>query len=213
VFLHTGLGDRDNLSIQSVGATVVIEQDDDIENLTIAEGATLRVTSGAVVAKTRLGLNPAINLSGVLDLAGGAFISRAGGPSIATFQTLLTRGFNNGAWNGIHASGAINSSLAAASALPDAVGHGLGSEIAPTSIGPFTIAAGDTLLRYTYYGDADRNGVVNFDDYARTDLGFSTSRTGWSNGDFNYDNVINFDDYALIDLAFNSQGLRGGIRR
>ena len=53
------------------------------------------------------------------------------------------------------------------------------------------------------------NGTVNFDDYARTDLGFSTSRTGWTNGDFNYDNVINFDDYALIDLAFNSASLLG----
>ena len=47
---------------------------------------------------------------------------------------------------------------------------------------------------------------MNFDDYARIDLGFSTGRTGWTNGDFDGNGVINFDDYSLIDLAFNTQG-------
>ena len=28
------------------------------------------------------------------------------------------------------------------------------------------------LIKYTYYGDTDFNGVVNFDDYSRTDGGF-----------------------------------------
>ena len=65
------------------------------------------------------------------------------------------------------------------------------------------IAPGDALVRYTIYGDADLNGVVNFDDYARTDNGFLNNRTGWVNGDYDYNNLINFDDYSLIDLAFN----------
>ena len=116
------------------------------------------------------------------------------------------RGYNAGAWNGTNAAGVINSSVAATSSIADAVGYGLGSEIAPTTIGPFTIAPGDTLVRYTYYGDADLNGVVNFDDYSRTDAGFNARRTGWVNGDFDYNDVINFDDYSLIDLAFNTQG-------
>ncbi|CAN5342623.1 hypothetical protein BH09PLA1_BH09PLA1_00580 [soil metagenome] len=54
-------------------------------------------------------------------------------------------------------------------------------------------------------GDADHNGVVNFDDYAHIDNGFNNGLIGFSNGDFNYDGVINFDDYSLIDFAFNSQ--------
>ena len=61
------------------------------------------------------------------------------------------------------------------------------------------------LVKYTYYGDTDFNGLINFDDYARTDSGFLNNRTGWFNGDFNGDGIINFDDYALIDLAFNTQ--------
>ena len=61
------------------------------------------------------------------------------------------------------------------------------------------------LVKFTYYGDTDFNGVVNFDDYSRTDTGFSNHRSGWSNGDFDGNGVVNFDDYSLIDLAFNTQ--------
>jgi hypothetical protein len=66
----------------------------------------------------------------------------------------------------------------------------------------------DVLIRTifeTEYGDADLNGQINFDDYARIDNGFNNSLAGWSNGDFDGNGAINFDDYALIDLAFNSQ--------
>ena len=44
--------------------------------------------------------------------------------------------------------------------------------------------ATDTLVKFTYYGDTDFNGIVNFDDYSRIDNGFNLGRTGWLNGDF-----------------------------
>ncbi|CAN5477027.1 hypothetical protein BH09PLA1_BH09PLA1_11020 [soil metagenome] len=66
------------------------------------------------------------------------------------------------------------------------------------------------FLKYKQ-GDADTNGVINFDDYARIDNGFNNGLTGWENGDFNYDGVVNFDDYALIDANFNLQS--GSILR
>ena len=61
------------------------------------------------------------------------------------------------------------------------------------------------LLKYTWYGDTDFNGRVNFDDYVRTDNGFNNHRSGWINGDFDENGQVNFDDYVLIDLAFNTQ--------
>jgi hypothetical protein len=60
-----------------------------------------------------------------------------------------------------------------------------------------------------FAGDADGNGVINFDDYARIDNGFNNGHTGFSNGDFNYDGVVNFDDYSIIDNAFNTQDDEG----
>ena len=66
------------------------------------------------------------------------------------------------------------------------------------------------LIKYTWYGDTDFNGTVDFDDYSRTDSGFNAHKTGWLNGDFDDNGVVDFDDYSLIDLAFNTQG--GALR-
>jgi hypothetical protein len=74
-----------------------------------------------------------------------------------------------------------------------------------------TVADTDLLVKFTWYGDTDLNGVVNFDDYSRTDAGFNNLRSGWFNGDFDYNGVVNFDDYSLIDLAFNTQS--GSLRQ
>jgi hypothetical protein len=68
-------------------------------------------------------------------------------------------------------------------------------------------------VKYTYYGDTDFNGTVNFDDYVRTDSGFNNHRTGWLNGDFDLNGNVNFDDYVLIDLAFNTQARRSDTTR
>ena len=62
-----------------------------------------------------------------------------------------------------------------------------------------------TIFR-TRYGDANLDGVVNFDDYVAIDTAFNTpGSTGWENGDFNGDGVVNFDDYVIIDINFNQQ--------
>jgi photosystem II stability/assembly factor-like uncharacterized protein len=68
-----------------------------------------------------------------------------------------------------------------------------------------TIDETAVIVKYTYYGDADFNGRVNFDDYVRADTGFNNHRSGWTNGDFDGNGAVNFDDYVLIDLAFNTQ--------
>jgi hypothetical protein len=62
------------------------------------------------------------------------------------------------------------------------------------------------LIKFTYYGDADFSGFVDFDDYVRTDSGFNAGASGWLNGDFDYSNAVDFDDFVLIDTGFNLQG-------
>ena len=73
------------------------------------------------------------------------------------------------------------------------------------------MANGDVLVKFTYYGDSDLNGLVNFDDFGRIDGGFNSGGTDWFHGDFDLNGVINFDDYSLIDLAFNTES--GTLRR
>jgi uncharacterized delta-60 repeat protein len=62
------------------------------------------------------------------------------------------------------------------------------------------------LVKYTYYGDADFNGSVDGDDYARIDNGYNFALSGWFNGDADLSGAIDADDYALLDNALNTQG-------
>ena len=55
----------------------------------------------------------------------------------------------------------------------------------------------DILIRFTYYGDADLNGVVDGLDYGLADNGFNGSgQTGWLNGDFDYDGAVTTSDFS-----------------
>src|SRR5439155_2375202 len=65
---------------------------------------------------------------------------------------------------------------------------------------------GDTLVMYTYGGDANLDGKINVDDYGRIDFAVPLGISGWSNGDFNYDGKINVDDYGIIDFNVGIQG-------
>lgn len=55
-------------------------------------------------------------------------------------------------------------------------------------------------------GDADLNGVIDFDDFVLTDGGYNGGLSGWGNGDFDGNGAVDFDDYVLLDLNFNMQG-------
>lgn len=83
-----------------------------------------------------------------------------------------------------------------------------GSQVTDTEGDP--ILADKVFGFFVLAGDADHNGVINFDDYAFIDNGYNNGYSGFSNGDFDYNGVINFDDYSIIDNAFNSQNRNGG---
>jgi len=131
----------------------------------------------------------------------------SGGPYYSTIAGLIAAARNGGSWNqaGITSTEAKNHS-------PHITTLGVleGSEFigvygSPVTFDGESVTSSEVLVKYTYYGDTDFNGQVNFDDYARTDNGFNNGRSRWLNGDFDYNNVINFDDYSLIDFAYNSQ--------
>jgi hypothetical protein len=71
-----------------------------------------------------------------------------------------------------------------------------------------TVDASSLLVKFTYGGDANLDGLVNGDDYAAIDFHSNVVNAhGYLNGDFNLDGVINGDDYALIDFVSKAQGL------
>ncbi len=77
-----------------------------------------------------------------------------------------------------------------------------------TSFSGQSVTPDDVLVKYTYIGDANLDGLVSFDDYVGMDNAFFglIENLGWATGDINFDGVINFDDYTVVDQAFFFQG-------
>jgi hypothetical protein len=130
-----------------------------------------------------------------------------GAPGLAAIQGLINTARHGGDWSGLGITSTSaknrvprNTTLGAMSGADYHALYGAGATFDGESFGD-----GAVLVKYTYYGDTDFNGRVNFDDYVRTDNGFNNHTGGWRNGDFDGNGQVNFDDYVLIDLAFNSQ--------
>ena len=129
------------------------------------------------------------------------------GGSLATITSQAAQGYNGGGWNGT--GGIVSTTAAGDTSYLTAVGviqnnTGSGSALYTTFDGQ-PVTAADVLVKYTYYGDTNLDGVVNAADYTRADVGFVGGLTGWANGDFNYDGTVDGADYALMDNAFNLQ--------
>jgi hypothetical protein len=155
-----------------------------------------------------------------LNIAGGAsptarldlgdndlIIDYTGASPYSTVRAQVTAGHAFGAWNGNGiASRAANLDAAQITALGLVEGADYIGAMGNTFSGQ-TIDATSLLIKYTYYGDTDLSGEVDFDDYARIDTTFLGGgvTNKWFDGDFDYNGVVDFDDYALIDAAFLSQ--------
>ncbi len=178
-------------------------------------GGTLALPLASTTANRTLLTTPSItfanastpSFAGKLDLSNNDLDVKA--PTAAAAATTLTQltaaaatAYAGGTWNG---SGGLTSSAAAADPKHlTAVGVILnGTQY--TSFDGQSVGPNDVLARYTYYGDANLDGVVNAADYLRIDVGFYNHLTGWGNGDFNYDGVVDGSDYTLIDNAFNTE--------
>ena len=193
--------------------------------LTIANGAAALAQAGLASAPSVASLT--INGTGRLDVNDSALVVRNGGQAaVQQLTAYLKTGLENGGnfdWQGpgISSTEAFNDNITAGSVL---YGVGIlqnnlsaagsadgtttdatpGNEIYTTFKGR-TVALNDTLVRYTYMGDADLDGSVTGTDYSLIDGGFAFSLSGWLNGDFDYSGAIDGTDYALIDNAFAFQ--------
>lgn len=144
-------------------------------------------------------------------LINGGFLATPGGADPAAaldaIEAKIAQGRNGGAWNGI---GGISSATAAANvARTTGVAavinnNGAGLPLRPTT----STDINEILVKYTYNGDSNIDGVVNADDYFAIDASFLAppANAGWRTGDFDYNGVIDIDDYFLIDTAYARQG-------
>jgi len=195
--------------ITKAGAGNVAVNNVQAGGLTVNAGTVTVLSNGTNAGASRVGTLAITNASGALDLNDNDLVVTNG--TYAAVAGAIANARNGGSWNrgGLTSSAARNQTNHATTlgVLKGSEYTGLGS----SNFDGFTVAASDVLVKYTYYGDTDFNGKVNFDDYVRTDSGFNNHLSGWINGDFDLNNQVNFDDYVLIDLAFNTQS--GSLRR
>jgi Subtilase family len=182
--------------------------------LSIGSGASASIAapathaSRAVLVLSSLAIAGASNnWLGQLNLTGNDLIVHNG--NLATISNQLRSGFNaaSGYWNG---KGIVSSTAAADSTKLTTLGALLNSNSNGKWITTFDGQAAsltDVLIKYTYYGDANLDGVVNGDDYTLTDNGFNTFLSNWVNGDFTYQGSVGAADYMLIDNSDLFQGV------
>ncbi|CAN5606501.1 hypothetical protein BH09PLA1_BH09PLA1_29910 [soil metagenome] len=199
-------GGDDSVFLNSASVTVNASQR--LGALTVGINSTFVVSPGGSKVLTVTGVT--VGIGAVLDLNDNDMIVDYPTGS-ASPQGIIQTDINNGRSSSWYGPGII--STAARMQLYNTTLGVLSASQYKSIYGPAATFAGQTidnsavLIKYTYYGDADFNGIVNFDDYSRIDSSFGTERTGWLNGDFDGNGNINFDDYALIDLAFNTQSI------
>ncbi len=188
-------------------AQVTLSGSQRLHSLDLNQNSRLNV-AGAFLRVGALSIDP----SAKLDLgANDLIIQSTAADKAATFASLiplLRTGRSAGAWDGV----GISSSAAASD--PRHV-TGLAAVINDTGDGAtriLTTLSGETvdvntiLIKYSYNGDSNLDGLINADDYANIDAGFASHATGYRNGDFNYSGgTPNPDDYFLIDKAFFDQ--------
>ncbi len=174
-----------------------------LDSLTLDATSTLDLTNNDLVLRATAGTKDAIHADVQAKIASAQngvdanFITNWDGPGITSASA---RASNVATGFDLVAIGAIrNSDIDVITGLPGA---------AYPSFGGVPVSPDDVLLKYTYLGDGNLDGLVSFDDYVGMDNAFFglIPNLGWATGDINADNAINFDDYTVVDQAFFFQG-------
>ncbi|MBC8108518.1 MAG: hypothetical protein H7Z14_18175 [Anaerolineae bacterium] len=214
IYLY-GPGGLDTLNVNADGgstASAVLTSTMHFSSVLLGAGGNLSVAGGGdKVLSTR---NLTLGANSKIDLVDNDMIlDYTGATQLPAVQSLINAMRNGGTWDGTRG---ITSSYAASSTPPNNTLAAIEATEFEAMQGVGALFDGEALdadmvlVKHTYYGDTDFNGVVDFDDYSRVDSGFNLGRTGWNNGDVDGNGIVDFDDYSLIDQAFNTQ--LGGLR-
>jgi hypothetical protein len=184
--------------------------------INVSQG-TVRVNSNGTSGATSKVPGVSVNTAGgaKLDLANNDMVvtntppgQRVGG-SYTGLTGLIAQAYASSAWTGL----GMTSSAAAASGGVTSLGiaqarDALGITGTQTTLwSGQTVSPGDTLIAYTYGGDANLDGLIDAQDYGIIDNFVQfPGASGYSNGDFNYDGVIDAVDYGIIDNNIQVQG-------
>jgi hypothetical protein len=154
-------------------------------SLTISGSVSIRPRSNGGAPSTINQLT--FNGTGTLDLSDNSLtIPYTGTSPLTNIQNDIASAYDKGKWDGP----GLTSSAAA-----DRPGTALGVEDTGSEI----------IVQYTWYGDANLNGVVDSQDVTTVQDNAGKTGVGWAGGDFNYDGIVNADDFSLLQLGAAEQ--------
>ncbi len=119
--------------------------------------------------------------------------------TVAQLQAQVSRGYAGGSWMGR----AITSTDAQQQATIFGVGYAQASAFGFTSFLGVPVQPGDAVARFTRYGDANLDGVVNNVDFNQLAGNFNRTERVWTQGDFTYDGTVNNADFDRLAANFN----------
>jgi hypothetical protein len=199
-------GGTQTIGLSKIGAGRADMKNVRMRDLTISAG-TVRViptaTANAVASTSRLG---ALSIAGgpaaptaKLDLGNNSLVlDYAGTSPLNDVRQLLQAGYSAGAWN---ANGIISSRAATSPNAGEAGKTGVGyAEAAALGIGSFNgqaLDADSIVMKYTYSGDSNLDGMVDITDLGNLATSWQTGAT-WIGGDFDYSGFVDITDLGLL---------------
>jgi arabinogalactan endo-1,4-beta-galactosidase len=177
----------------SNGASMTIANSTHAQGLTVAAGAIATITGST--GSTVLTIDNLSN-SGTIDLQNNEMIvNYTTSDPASAIRAQLISGYNGGLWNG---TGIISSTAAVNHAY--ALGYADGADNVVAGL-----SSGQIEIKFTLYGDANLDGVVNGDDFTILASNLGQQVSGWDQGDFNYDGVVSGDDFTLLVANLGQQ--------
>jgi len=167
-------------------------------SITISSGGYLAVASNTTQYNTNTVTSLAIAGSGRLDLANQYLLTTT---STSLIRQYLINGYNGGAWNGTGGISSVNAN--ASYNIPasngghfTALGYTSGTSTVGAALG---LTAGQTLVKYTIYGDANLDGIVDINDLNIVLSNFlSGNPATWDTGDFYYAGQTDISDLDAV---------------
>jgi uncharacterized protein (TIGR03382 family) len=170
--------------------------------MTVGTNARVNIIGGsASVGGLSIATGGVVNVNTTLAVNYGS--PSAEDATVNAIVAALTIGYNGGAWTGTSAAAAVITSSAAAAGNANgilSVGYADGNTDTGT---PAT--ANQILVMLTLAGDANLDGIVNFNDLDVVGQHLNTSGNDWADGNFNYDanGAVNFNDLDIVGQNLN----------
>jgi hypothetical protein len=123
-------------------------------------------------------------------------------PLLPRIFNYLKSGYNAGDWRGLGID-SKSAHLASLTPHPTSLGYAEASALALGTFDGQLMDGSTIVIRYTWSGDANLDGLVKARDFNALATNFGGTGEFWHQGDFNYDSIVNTLDFTALATNFN----------